>query len=388
VSCRHWTRTIRGAQDFELGLERTSALTFHATAPADGRARGVAFVIPDFNDDAEGELFAGLRANLAQSHGLLAVTVEYHCYRSRIRDGAQFDLSDGEFAALRKICEGHLVPLIDRNALLPALARLPKHYEFELRVVPHNGDYQNFGVMQALDHLHVLHYLQGEAGNLECPVAIALGAGYAGYIACLMAKFAPNAFRAVMAVDTPTAPPLSYLFGAAAGGEASYYYHAGNVRIFPLVATRWVQDPGSPAGFSLSRQEVRDLVLPFHLGTAKLATRRGMGCAFRLRSTGEGSSATAAAAKAHCEALGAAGFDADWDLLPMHGSAGVAPPLAMLAEACQEVIGVANSSPTADIASSVAYLSGDLLYSFEFDEHGPQAFAVPLARQRGHLRFY
>lgn len=388
MGLRQWTRSIRGAQDFELGAERTSALTYHAAAPADGPARGVAFVIPDFDEDADGESFAALRADLARTHGLLAVTVEYHCYRSRLRDGAQFVLDDREFATLQRICEGHLVPLLDRNALLQALTKLPEPYEFELHVTPRNGDYQNFGVMQALDHLHVLHDLRQEEGLRGDASAIALGAGHGGYLGCLLAKIAPNALHAVVAVDSPTAAPLSYLFGDAAGGPAPYYYHAGNVRIFPLVATLWVQDPASPAYFSPSRQEVRDLALRSHLATAKLASRRKGGCMFRLGSTGGQAASSHATTMAHCEALRAAGFDANWAVLPPPAREGEAPDLATLAEACLVHLGEADASLEAGAASSVAYLSGDLLYSFDFDEHGPQASAVHLARERGRLRFY
>ena len=391
MATKDWTRSIKGADDVELGIPRASLLTYHCTMPESGVVSGAVFVIPDFNDEANSDEFKALRVHFADTHNLLAVTVEYHCYRSRLQDGAQLDLSDQEFSAMSEICDRHLVALRDRNTLIQALKQLPRAYEFEIRVNPANGDYQNLGVIQALDHLVVLHDLQGDTGFDSALWAnvFVIGKGYGGYLANLVAKFAPNAIRGTLACDSYSTPPPSFLFGEKVGNAAPYYYHLGKVRLFPLIRTNWVMEGSLPAGFNRARSEVRSLSLKAHLASMRNAQQRPV--FFWLGISTACVEYTSRQQLDFAKALRAEGFDvslhdniATDTARPESGST----MLATLFGDSFPYLPELDKKSTINWSSSVAYLSGDSLYCLDFDEFGPRLAITPIKSRRLRLAFY
>lgn len=378
IPIREWSKSIKGADDFELGIPRTTPLIYHCTAPEAGPAKGLVFVIPNFNDEVTDSDFVALRQHLAREHGLLAVSVEYHCYRSRLQDGAQLNISEEEFQNLGRLCASHGVALLDRNALISALKQLPVAYEFEFSVAPANGDYQNLGVMQALDHLAVLHDLHcDQVITIEDRTnVIAMGKGYGGYLANLLAKFAPNALRAVFSLDAFTSPPLSYLFGSkkgkAATEDAPYYYHVGKVRLFPIIKTRWVHDATAANGFSRAHIEIRNVGLPSHLRTMRLASRRRT--VYRLAISTNGITPSADGFRNQTLVLKAAGFDAE--LITMTKSSPF--ELVKIFDDWYSSPHLADATPNQHSSSSVAYLSTLKLYCIDYDEFGCQLSILPI----------
>lgn len=383
MSTKTWTGSTKGADDFELGIPRTSPLVYHCTAPASGKANGLVFLIPDFNDDVDGEAFARLREYLAKTYGLLAVSVEYHCYRSRLKDGAKLDISSEEFSALSKLCISHGVALLDRQAMMYALNQLPKHYEFEFRITPVREEYQNLGVMQALDHLLVLQHLQ-ETGQAEFYAAnvIALGAGYAGYLALLLAKFAPNTLRAVLEYSDRVNPPASYLFGTRASGEMPYYYHVGKVRIAPLIPTRWSQDQMAPNFFSESRQRIRDVALESHVHTMAAAVRRP--CQYRWHTSLSPGMPEYEEKQRQVGMYADAGFDAQLFRMAAPSVDAQASPedqadrLRIIFDQRYPMLPEPNGMPDALLGTSVGYLCSASIYGFEHGAWGCSPDCTPI----------
>lgn len=394
MQCKEWTKAIKGADDFELGIARTSKLVYHCAAPA-AKADGLIFVIPGFGGASQDEELKALRAYLAATYNLLAVTVEYHCYRSRLPDGASIECTDEEFSALRGLCARHGIGLLHRVALMSTLAQLPVAYEFEVKVRPPNGDYQNFGVMQALDHLLVLHDLrQHVQASFDENNIIALGAGHGGYLAHLIAKFAPNTLRAVFDHSSLVAMPVSYLFGGKANDAAPYYYHIGKIRLFPLVATHWSLDPHAAGYLSPGRQAIRNTALPSHV--ASMRQSAGRPCQYRMAHVAAAPPPLMADKRRQAELLAGAGFDV---VLSDQGSGqsvqsgdltqgddtfrlqtmfdGVYPSL------------VRNpGQPDCMLETSIAYLCDDLIYGFEHGKWGCAPNVNPMNdSRRMHLRF-
>lgn len=366
-----WTESIKGADDFELGIPRTSPLVYHCTAPASKKADGLVFLIPDFNDDVDGEAFARLREHFAQTYGLLAVSVEYHCYRSRLKDGAKLEVSSEEFSALSQLCNSHGVALLDRQAMMYALKQLPKYYEFEFRVTPLREEYQNLGVMQALDHLLVMQHLQ-ESDRIEFNTAnvIALGAGYAGYLALLLAKLAPNTLRAVLEYSDGVSPGASYLFGAKVSGEAPYYYHVGKIRIAPIISTHWSQDEMSPNFFSESRRHIRDVALEPHVQTMAAASVKRR-CQYRCHTSLSPDMLEYEEKQRQVGMYVDAGFDAQ--LFHMTAPSVEEQALAeyqanrlrIIFDQHYSTLAVSEGVPDALLGTSLAYLCDDTIYAFE-----------------------
>jgi hypothetical protein len=82
-----WSKQIPGAPDSELGVARNAPITYHCTS-RDDESTGLIFLIHGFGDDAEAAYDKVLRRYIAETSGLLVVTVEYHCYRARPDNGA------------------------------------------------------------------------------------------------------------------------------------------------------------------------------------------------------------------------------------------------------------------------------------------------------------
>lgn len=393
---KKWTKSIKGVDDIELDIPRGSPLVYHCTAPVSGKAKGVVFLIPDFNDEADGEAFGTLRTLLAEQYGLLAVTVEYHCYRSRLKDGARLDLNDEEFAVLRELCASHAIALLDRDYLIPALKQLPKPYEFEFKVTPANGEYQNFGFMQALDHLAVLHDLMQD-GDPPCDFdrrnILAMGVGHGGYLAHLIAKFAPNALRAIFDADSRTSLPLSYLFGEQAGNGAPYYYHLGKIRIFPIIQTSWRQEPSADSYLTKERAEIRDVAFPGHISSMRLASQTSArACHYRMMTSSVCDENIVKQKLRQATVLQQSGFDVELRQKPTQDISALEDNQALneLVEmfmVCYPVLPTLTE-PRVFWQSCVSYLSGDLLYCIDFDEFGCQAMIVPVERERKRFNYY
>ena len=160
---KQYSREIEGAQDFELGIPRTSRLTYHCAAPL-VPAKGLVFVIPGFGLDADADYNQLVRRDLCARHGLIAVMVSYHACQAR-PPAAQLQINMADvhrvigFLATRKISvsfEEHREDkfLADLNAV-----GIP--FTIGATLCPPNGDYQNFGVMQAIDHIRALNDILG-----------------------------------------------------------------------------------------------------------------------------------------------------------------------------------------------------------------------------------
>ncbi len=390
---KEWTKTIRGADDIELGIPRASPLIYHCTAPEQGKAEGLAFVVPGSGEDPGGEALRGLRAHLAGTYRLLAVSVGYHCLHSRLSDGARLDLGPAEMASLGQLCARHGVALIDPHALIAALSQLPEPYEFELRVVPPGGDYQNLGLMQALDHFAVLQDIVTGADNagLDAGDVLVMGHGYGAYLAHLIAKIAPNTVRAVFDFAGLTAAPLSYLwggrFGGAAPDPAPYYYHAGKVRLFPLLATEWSDDKTSPHYFSAARRAVRDTASPQQCQAMRQSTRRP--CCYRFGLPGQ-AGAFIDQKRKQADVLRWAGFDVGVREAGGGGIEETTPPalLRRLFDENYPKLPAAPATPDHLLGSSIAYLCQDTIYSFEHGSWGCKLNVVPMPPPSPAARLY
>lgn len=394
MAIREWHEAAEGSADPELGLPRLCRLTLHAAAPDSGAAEGLVFVIPDLPEDIEGPQLAACRRHLAEKHRLLAVSVEYHAYRSKLGDGAKFDIGEELFKELRNICASNGVTLLYKDAVARAITQLPAPCELELPVRPANGDYQNLGLVAALDHLQVFAHLRRE-GRIAFDAAnvIVMGNGYGGYLAHLVAKIAPHAIRAVIDFAGRMQPPASFLFGGLEPGPAPYYYHFGKSRIFPLVHTEWEREAGSPRHYSPARMAIRDVAREDHARAMLAATARPpVFCG--LVSILDASPETTAKLR-QLEMLRQLGFGVIMrDIGDIDGSSAAIEqtehgPVISLPFLFDGFYGQLGEPLPAQESCSVAYPGGDLIYSFSHDAGGCRVgIAARPQEPRKPLRFY
>jgi pimeloyl-ACP methyl ester carboxylesterase len=253
-----WTKQIPGAPDCELGIPRKSPITYHCTS-RDKSASGLIFVIHGFGEDANSAYDKLLRRYIAETSGLLVVTVEYHCYQARPESGALQHIPSETFERIGFWASLLKVPLpAPGTNILPSLheigSRAKGQILFEAALIPANGDYQNFGVLQAMDHLVVLNDIINAGTAFDSNRIFLIGGSHGGYIAHLIARLAPNSISGVIDNSSYTVASPRYL-----GHPFEYAEQFGNVMLVYNVRTEWqFVDTGLPSYFGPSRAIFRD----------------------------------------------------------------------------------------------------------------------------------
>jgi hypothetical protein len=277
---KRWSCSIPGPSDVELALKRPSPILYHGTAP-DEQARGLVFIVHGFGQDTNSEYDLHLREHVARTYRMAAVTVEYHCYRSRPPLGAQINVSPDALFKLEALARQSgiqesfsatrpedLVEILGRRLLEPT--------EVPAELVPPNGDYQNFGVMQALDHLYVLRHLVEQDVAFDRRRIWLFGSSHGGYLAHLIHKFAPNSFSALIDNSGYTRANHTYL-----GLGPEVRIPVGQLTFACNVITRWTfSDVYSPTCFGIAQDLIRQTAFrPHQVESARVS---GRGCRIRM----------------------------------------------------------------------------------------------------------
>lgn len=303
-------REIESPQDFELGLGRTSRLSYVADCP-DGPARGLVFLIPGFGADTDSSYAESLRRHVVEIHGMIAVSVRYHCFGSRPATGAKVEVETKEVLTLIGLAAVHKVKLGDPGDVVDVAKRLaaagvPAVGRGLLK--PAGGESQNFGVVQALDHLAVLGDLLTDGPNFDTRQIVALGSSHGGYIAHMMAKIAPRTLALVIDNSSYTQPPIDYL-----GMASSVEYTAPLVEGVTLrcrTESAWTfGDRFADTFYDRDRDLIRDMAYPPHLRQARLAAGE-TATVFRMVNSSTDTISRPSVKQRQVAALRALGFDA------------------------------------------------------------------------------
>lgn len=308
---RHETRKIAAPADFELARPRAAPLTYHLSWDDAAPARGLVFVIPGFGGDADSEYSKGLRSHVARL-GFVAVSVEYHCLHARPETGAQVSVVKGEHARLLGTAQLIGLPIKDPNNIDALTRLLAAHLTavggalaIKGQIAPARGEYQNFGILQALDHLAALGDIVANGPAFDESVIVAFGSSHGGYIAHLMAKIAPRSFSAVFDNSSYTQPPYNYL-GVGLGYE--YATQFNGVRVECETASGWtLSHRHAPNAYTRDADLIRDVGYRPHV----LAMRAASVAApiFRMANAARDGISPPEMKQRQANALSAAGFD-------------------------------------------------------------------------------
>lgn len=263
-----------GADDFELGIKRESPLRYHVTLPTNGERKGLVFVIPGFGEDNNSEYLKKLREFIADTYSLVCVTVMYHAIESRPNNGGQLGFEEEDIALLKEKMHQYGCPVA--NTIAENITILDKAIsekksknicniekllfnQYELltsSIYPGKGEYQNFGVIQAVDHLHVLSELL-KTLDFNKGTIIAFGSSHGGYLANLLAKFSPNTFSAVFDNSSYSCPPLPYIVGRQIRQYEYLALITMNIAAGCFVISPWRLNPHEQNFYSKDRQKIR-----------------------------------------------------------------------------------------------------------------------------------
>ncbi|KAB0612891.1 DUF2920 family protein [Campylobacter hyointestinalis] len=285
---------IDSCDDVELAIKRRSKLKFKVTFDDELEQKAIVVLVPGCGDDNNSSYQQNL-AEFTSKFGVIVLQVRYFGIRNRTHLGGTLFADEIDKFILKKMAEAIGLDLNFQNDYvfriinekienLKKLGKLPNDYKMSLSltIAQPDNEYQNFGVMSAIDVINALIFtrhnltkiLAGGGGlkNLPC---ILIGSSHGGYIAYMCAKIAPWLIDAVIENSSYTKTNLLYSgFGKQIDFTKYYSFKSDdelipNLEILISDITLWSLDEKSPYFFSKARECIRDIDNLDHLKIQK-----------------------------------------------------------------------------------------------------------------------
>ena len=253
--------------DFELGMAGFKRKTdYHLYLPSQA-PQGLVIFIPGFGQEA-GDYREIFCQKIAQEFNFATLLVDYHCFFARpsIEQGLSFEKED--IAQIEKLFLVHQQPMQGKTPqeglgfFNEYLKQKGMTVEVNATLKPLKNEYQNGGVMAALDILNAVDHVLCSNPEIPPDNVILVGASNGGYIANLASKFAPKTFRAVFDNSSWALPNFIYIVGREYGVpefKEKLYSHV-DVRYF--TKTAWTLSPNLPNTFDGKRFHIRAFTDP------------------------------------------------------------------------------------------------------------------------------
>ncbi len=209
--------SIDSCDDMELNIIRESKLDFRLTYDDSKEIKAIVCIIPGGAEDMNNYIYVD--DYLARNYNVAVININYHCIGNRPHLGSSFYLDDIDKiildTSLKTINLNH-INVFDINSYenlnnifinidqeikkLKLNQKLNQNYKLRTHVsfLPSKNEYQNFGIMQAMDILNAILYIKikflfklmvkSGGGDIK---TILFGNSYGGYLANLCAKIAP-----------------------------------------------------------------------------------------------------------------------------------------------------------------------------------------------------
>ncbi|EAL1123210.1 DUF2920 family protein [Campylobacter coli] len=279
------TFKIDSCDDVELGIKRTSKLEYRISYDDEKEMKAIVFIIGGFGVNANISFLDFDREYIAKNFDVVVVHVFYHCFCARRSIDEKYNpklipnKEDLERinSILKNINLSHLVankdnfeqiiPFIEQRAREIKEAGLvyeSQKIELFCDFVPPNGDYQNFGIMAAIDHINVLKDLVKKFPNFKNLPKIYGGGSYGGYLSLLIAKIAPWYVDGVIDNSGPALPPLKMILGRESR-VSEFVFSLKDLNLYCFLKKYWTRSANSPYYFGNENYLIRSLLNSSHL---------------------------------------------------------------------------------------------------------------------------
>ena len=274
------TYDIDGHNDFELDIARKSPLRYHIAIENTKIPEGIVFLIPGFGNDSKVSYQKNLMKYIAEKFNVIAVFTEYHSIFARGTDekeSASISFSEEDTEILLNVIDKYNIKLDENNLNTRKILRTINNHIEKMKdngsfdkdrrvnlwatMYPYKGEYQNFGVLQALDILTVLYHMKtiGYDKIIESKPIIAQGSSHGGYIVNMIMKFAPNTFDAIIDNSCYIKAQAEFILGF----EYNRYQTEFNLKFKNLILGMFTKShwtlKETPNKFNANADEIRDL---------------------------------------------------------------------------------------------------------------------------------
>ncbi|EOV6659771.1 DUF2920 family protein [Campylobacter jejuni] len=281
------TFEIDSCDDVELNIKRTSKLEYRISYDDEKEMKAIVFIIGGYGANANIHFLDSYRNYIAKKFDVATINVFYHCFCQRPSDVEKYstlaDFTKEDLRLMEKVLCKYNIPcdqlanntvvshceyLSEIMTELKMLNRLP--YDFEERLsatyIPSDGEYQNFGIMAAIDHINALKDLVKRFPKFADLPKIYGGGSYGGYLSLLIAKIAPWYVDGVIDNSGSALPPLNYILGREMEHSyGDYYEDFPHNRIIFFLKTHWTRKENSPYFFNNENYFIRTLLNKDHL---------------------------------------------------------------------------------------------------------------------------
>ncbi|ENO2577381.1 DUF2920 family protein [Campylobacter jejuni] len=279
------TFEIDSCDDVELGIKRTSKLEYRISYDDEKDIKAIVFVIGGYGANANISFLDFDREYIAKNFNVVAVHVFYHCFCARISNNKKYSASisfmEEDLLSLSKIlldfginpqnldCKNSTkyYELLNQHIItLKSQGKLAQNYQakFTSTFIPPNGDYQNYGIMAAIDHINALKDLVKRFPEFADLPKIYGGGSYGGYLSLLIAKIAPWYVDGVID-NSGSALPSPMFILERESGQYDYFEEYPHNKIGFFIKTHWNADVNSKYFFHAENYLIRIIPNLAHL---------------------------------------------------------------------------------------------------------------------------
>ncbi|EAI4871538.1 DUF2920 family protein [Campylobacter jejuni] len=276
---------IDSCDDVELNIKRTSKLEYRISYDDEKDIKAIVFIIGGFGANANISFLDFDREYIAKNFDVATVNVFYHCFchrRSNVEKYSAYKyFQEEDIENIKNLLnQFHFSygEINNDNALFLANS-LVKHVEnlkmqnkldhnfklnFTSTIVPPNGDYQNYGIMAAIDHINALKDLVKRFPKFADLPKIYGGGSYGGYLSLLIAKIAPWYVDGVID-NSGSALPSPMFILERESGQCDYFEEYPHNKIGFFIKTHWNADVNSKYFFHAENYLIRIIPNLAHL---------------------------------------------------------------------------------------------------------------------------
>ncbi|EAK7319654.1 DUF2920 family protein [Campylobacter jejuni] len=279
------TFEIDSCDDVELNIKRTSKLEYRISYDDEKDIKAIVFIVGGFGANANISFLDFDREYIAKNFDVVVVHVFYHCFCARKSIDQKYNpklipnQNDLECinGILKNINLGHLsvnednfeqiIPFIEQRAgeiKQAGLVDESQKIELFCDFVPPNGDYQNYGIMAAIDHINALKDLVKRFPKFADLPKIYGGGSYGGYLSLLIAKIAPWYVDGVIDNSGVCFPFLPHILGREME-QAEFYFEGSGHRLYCFVYKYWTRNINSSYYFGDENYLIRAILNSNHL---------------------------------------------------------------------------------------------------------------------------
>ncbi|EOJ2421635.1 DUF2920 family protein [Campylobacter jejuni] len=279
------TFEIDSCDDVELGIKRTSKLEYRISYDDEKDLKAIVFVIGGYGANANIYFLDSYRNYIAKNFDVVTINVFYHCFCQRRSDVEKYSaykyFQEEDIENIKNLLnQFHFSygEINNDNALFLANS-LVKHVEnlkmqnkldhnfklnFTSTFIPPNGDYQNYGIMAAIDHINALKDLVKRFPEFADLPKIYGGGSYGGYLSLLIAKIAPWYVDGVIDNSGPALPPLQFILGREIDSP-EFVFNSKDLNLYCFLKTHWTRKENSSYFFNDANYIIRVLLNLKHL---------------------------------------------------------------------------------------------------------------------------